>query len=707
MIYLIVGKIVDGNNVKSYVVMSENGNTQLVKKASILKFCRDNNVLNVTVSKNSLTGKGIMLSNIPKYKDTGMFGMQQMSGMSQAEVIQLAQPYIEKYKQDKINKQTKQNNNNDKTKQEQYVMSKIDIIELLINYALQMKNVTNEMASNGDFTKYIKQIDIDNAEGDSLDNLIKRQGVNGLANGLLDRLNRLKNRVKKFGLDKNLLSMIEHLEKECEQLRKLHSETKQIIRQNKDRESIEEKESKHLESVTEKENLDNIPVVEDAHIDAIEVSAPNEYIENIEDVFGDIPVVEDAADGGILVNVDGDEHQNKDEEHQNKLVNSVLSRVDNIKCSSKTVSEIANKLDMKYPGLHNKLHSNNINNSFASKDELIEDINNHYSKISDNEIYDEVMHNYLGDAGSELSNLIFRGKCIVDLSKFENAMNELTGIIRDKLNNMCETCKEQSLKKFTKLDIKREEMLAELYAKNWEKSANSYYENYYSFGSSSYNQGYEMAKNDTLKEYEGLSDEEFMKKVNAVKQQRLVWKRAKLMEDLEDVDAIYLSRHGISFGEYYKLPNYDRGESRSREKRQIASELLKTKYSDLLALTDAEYEAYIKNLKLTLKQNIIDTVLEMKNNVISMIDALSASDVNNYGQVIDCSNIWNSIDKVDKYIDKVKEHYSIYIEKTVYSKQEITKYYHDKEKEIIKEHSRLASTYRSGLGDVTDLFDFD
>lgn len=96
MIYLIVGKIVDGNNVKSYVVMSENGNTQLVKKASILKFCRDNNVLNVTVSKNSLTGKGIMLSNIPKYKDTGMFGMQQMSGMSQAEVIQLAQPYIQR-----------------------------------------------------------------------------------------------------------------------------------------------------------------------------------------------------------------------------------------------------------------------------------------------------------------------------------------------------------------------------------------------------------------------------------------------------------------------------------------------------------------------------------------------------------------------------------------------------------------------------------
>mgnify|MGYP002517893522 CR=1 FL=1 len=301
MIYLIVGKIVDGNNVKSYIVMSENGNTQLIRKTSILKFCRDNDVLNVNASKNGLTGKGIMLSNIPKYKDTGMFGMQQVGGMSQAEVIQLAQPYIEKYKQDKINKQSKQDNNNDKTKQEQYVLNKIDIIELLINYALKMKNITNEMASNGDFTRYIKQIDIDNAEGESLDNIIKRQGVNGLANGLLDRLNKLKNRVKKFGLNNNLLVMIEHLENECEQLRKLHSETKQIIKQNKDRENIEEKEVKQLENTIEKENLDAIPVVDDAHIDAIEISAPETHIENIEDIFGDIPIVDDADENGILV----------------------------------------------------------------------------------------------------------------------------------------------------------------------------------------------------------------------------------------------------------------------------------------------------------------------------------------------------------------------------------------------------------------------
>ena len=306
MVCLVIGKVAEGNSVKSYVVMNENGSTQLVKRVSIFKFCRDNDVLNVTVSKNSLTGKGVMLSNIPRYKDTGIFGMQQVGGMSQEEVIQLAQPYIEQYRQNKQRTQSKQNSSNDKSKQEQYVMSKIDIIELLINCALQMKNITNEMASNGDFTRYIKQIDIDNAEGDSLDNLIKRQGVNGLAKGLLDRLNRLKNRVKKFGLHKNLLVMIEHLEKECEQLKKLHSETKQIIRQNKDKESIEEKENGQLEREAESENIDDIPVVEDAHIDAIEIDTSDKYIQSIDDIFGDIPVVEDADDDGVLVTVEND-----------------------------------------------------------------------------------------------------------------------------------------------------------------------------------------------------------------------------------------------------------------------------------------------------------------------------------------------------------------------------------------------------------------
>lgn len=346
MVCLIIGKVVEGNSVKSYVVMNENGSTQLVKRVSIFKFCRDNDVLNVTVSKNSLTGKGVMLSNIPKYKDTGIFGMQQVGGMSQEEVMQLAQPYIEQYRQNKQRKQSKQNNSNDKSKQEQYVMSKIDIIELLINCALQMKNITNEMASNGDFTRYIKQIDIDNAEGDSLDNLIKRQGVNGLAKGLLDRLNRLKNRVKKFGLNKNLLVMIEHLEKECEQLKKLHSETKQIIKQNKDKESIEEKENRQLESDAESENIDDIPVVEDAHIDAIEIDTSDKYIQSIDDIFGDIPVVDDAADDGVLVTVENDSIPIVDDVSNDSVPVTPEKEANSIEKEAKSI-EKEEKLDIK------------------------------------------------------------------------------------------------------------------------------------------------------------------------------------------------------------------------------------------------------------------------------------------------------------------------------------------------------------------------
>lgn len=54
--------------------------------------------------------------------------------------------------------------------------------------ALNMKDITNEMTSNGQFTRYLKQIDIDNAEGDNLTNLIQRQSVTGLVNGLLAKV---------------------------------------------------------------------------------------------------------------------------------------------------------------------------------------------------------------------------------------------------------------------------------------------------------------------------------------------------------------------------------------------------------------------------------------------------------------------------------------------------------------------------------------
>lgn len=572
MVCLVIGKVVEGNSVKSYVVMNENGSTQLVKRVSIFKFCRDNDVLNVTVSKNSLTGKGVMLSNIPKYKDTGIFGMQQVGGMSQEEVIQLAQPYIEQYRQNKQRKQSKQNNSNDKSKQEQYVMSKIDIIELLINCALQMKNITNEMASNGDFTRYIKQIDIDNAEGDSLDNLIKRQGVNGLAKGLLDRLNRLKNRVKKFGLHKNLLVMIEHLEKECEQLKKLHSETKQIIKQNKDKESIEEKENRQLECEVESENIDDIPVVEDAHIDAIEIGTPDKYIQNIDDIFGDIPVVEDVNTDAIKVecsksseitSIDDIFKQEQPSKEDKELIETIdklcevysrtVTNMGNIITNTSRIAEIAHALDTEYPGFHKRIAKDNINNNYNSEEDIVQDINSHYDGMVQesnvNHIRNFILDNHLGKSGKEVNQLIFRNLARFDRFKeyekfneydemFEFYIQTLINKIVEQLNVDKEQCIQKALQNFTKLSSsKREQMLEEVFGDSWYNAGNSL-EEYGSEGWGGWTADDERkkAKRDTLAKYKDLSDDEFVEKITKEKEDKLLWKCRGILPKLYAVD---------------------------------------------------------------------------------------------------------------------------------------------------------------------------
>lgn len=98
-IWLLVGKEVDGNIVKRYMFISENGMTQFVTKRGIPKFCREHNVINVQLSGNSIAGKGISLNGLPKYSNNKEFGLTQIGGISQAEVIQCAQPLINQYRQ--------------------------------------------------------------------------------------------------------------------------------------------------------------------------------------------------------------------------------------------------------------------------------------------------------------------------------------------------------------------------------------------------------------------------------------------------------------------------------------------------------------------------------------------------------------------------------------------------------------------------------
>lgn len=222
-IWLLVGRETEGNNIKNYILIDYNGCTQFVQKRSIVKFCREHEVINVQLSGDSITGKGIAITALPRYTKQQGFGLQQVSGMSQNEVIQMAQPLINQYMQRKEAAQQRKEANSpeaQKAKQNEYVVNKLIIIEDLIVTALAMKDITNELASSEHITRYIKQIDIDNAEGDSLDNLIKRQGVNGLVNGLLLRLDKLNIRITKYNLDKSLRNHISKLKSNCNDIKK-------------------------------------------------------------------------------------------------------------------------------------------------------------------------------------------------------------------------------------------------------------------------------------------------------------------------------------------------------------------------------------------------------------------------------------------------------------------------------------------------------
>lgn len=288
-IWLLVGRETEGNNIKNYILMDYNGCTQFVQKRSIVKFCREHEVINVQLSGDSITGKGIAITALPRYTKQQGFGLQQVSGMSQAEVIQMAQPLINQYMQRKEAAQQRKEANSQesqKAKQNEYVVNKLIIIEDLIVTALAMKDITNELASSEHITRYIKQIDIDNAEGDSLDNLIRRNGVNGLANGLLDRLDKIKVRIQKYNLDRNYGVQADKLKGLCDELKKAHSETKDIIKNNK------MQDNKQISLLKEPDTeLDDIPIVEDT-TDMICVDMYEDEIPVVEDIGSDGTAVE-------------------------------------------------------------------------------------------------------------------------------------------------------------------------------------------------------------------------------------------------------------------------------------------------------------------------------------------------------------------------------------------------------------------------------
>lgn len=81
-IWLLVGRETDGNNTKNYILMNYNGGTQFVQKRSIVKFCREHEVINVQLSGDNITGRGIAITSLPRYVKQQGFGLQQIGDCS-------------------------------------------------------------------------------------------------------------------------------------------------------------------------------------------------------------------------------------------------------------------------------------------------------------------------------------------------------------------------------------------------------------------------------------------------------------------------------------------------------------------------------------------------------------------------------------------------------------------------------------------------
>lgn len=559
--WLLVGRETEGNNIKNYILMDYNGCTQFVQKRSIAKFCKEHDVINVQVCGGNITGKGIAITALPRYVKQQEFGLQQVSGMSQAEVIQMAQPLINQYMQKKEDAQKRKETNSpeaQKSKQSEYVIKKLIAIEDLITIALAMKDITNELASSEHITRYIKQIDIDNADGDSLDNIIRRQGVTGLANGLSNRLDKIKERVHKQSLDKTFISQADKLKAKCDELKRLHSETKDIIKSNR---GIEKEQGKLLnKQLTE---VDSIPIVDDVSdmisVEAYDSSADISEIPVVEDVESDSISVEQCENYDIsaIEDIFNKPEETTEEKQLKEKINKLCSTystaittMGNIIHNPKRVAEIAHALDMEYPGVHNRITKDKINSHYNSEEEVIQAISEHYDYITkeDNSsnIWKSLLHNHLGKSGNEIYRLVFTRDVDIDdtnLNKHQELFDFYIQTLIDKivaqLNTDKEQCIQKALQNFTKISSsKREQMLSEIFEDSWYRAGNSLEE----YGSSGWggwtaDDERKKAKRKTLKQYANLSDEEFIEKLTKDKEDKLLWKCREILPSLYVVDS--------------------------------------------------------------------------------------------------------------------------------------------------------------------------
>ena len=243
-IWLVVGKEVDGNEVKKYMLLSDSGNRQSLTKNQLIRFCKSNEVVNIQTAGDNITGKGISLNSIARYKRSNQFGLDFIGGLSEQQVISAAQPYIQQLRESEARKQREQLNklNNNNSSKLETIRKKLFMYNNILNEASKMKDLTNLYASDSRLTRYLKQIDIENTDDESLSKMIERQGVNGLAKEIRNRIHKVNKRATEYKLTDSLMQenngvtvkqAINQLLSKCDEIEKLHAETKKIIKDNK------------------------------------------------------------------------------------------------------------------------------------------------------------------------------------------------------------------------------------------------------------------------------------------------------------------------------------------------------------------------------------------------------------------------------------------------------------------------------------------
>ena len=114
--WLLAGREMDGSHVKHYLLLSNRGSRKQLTANQLSTFYKSNDILNINVSGNNVSGVGISLNSLPKYKrQNGQ--LVQYGGINEQQVIAQADSLIKRYenkqnieekkKYDKLSQKTK------------------------------------------------------------------------------------------------------------------------------------------------------------------------------------------------------------------------------------------------------------------------------------------------------------------------------------------------------------------------------------------------------------------------------------------------------------------------------------------------------------------------------------------------------------------------------------------------------------------------